>query len=48
MDSLSRRSFLRKLALAGATALGPGTVRADQIYKGSKIVEAERVYRGGP
>ena len=48
MESLSRRSFLRKLALAGATALGPGIIRADQIYEGSKIVEAERVYRGGP
>ena len=48
MESLSRRSFLRKLALAGATALGPGIIRADQIYEGSKIVEAERVYRSGP
>jgi len=48
MESLSRRSFLRKIALAGATALGPGIVGAGQIYEGSKIVEAERVYRGGP
>ncbi len=48
MDSLSRRSFLRKIALASATALGGGVIRADQIYEGSKIVEAERVYRSGP
>ncbi|MEA3226577.1 MAG: FAD-dependent oxidoreductase, partial [Planctomycetota bacterium] len=48
MDSLSRRSFLRKLALGGATALGGGIIRADQIYEGSKIVEADRIYHRGP
>ncbi|MHC4117912.1 MAG: FAD-dependent oxidoreductase [Planctomycetota bacterium] len=48
MDSLSRRSFLRKLALGSTTALAPSIIRADQIYKGSKIVEAERIYRSGP
>ena len=48
MDSLSRRSFLRKLAIGSATALGGGIIRADQIYEGSKIVEAERVYSSGP
>ena len=48
MDSLSRRSFLRKLAVGSATALGGGIIRADQIYEGSKIVEADRVYRSGP
>ncbi len=48
MDSLSRRSFLRKLALGGATVLGGGIIRADQIYEGSKIVEADGIYRSGP
>ncbi len=48
MGSLSRRSFLRKIALGSATALGGGFLRADQIYEGSKIVEAERIYRSGP
>lgn len=48
MDSLSRRSFLRKIAIASATALGGGVIRADQIYEGSKILEADRIYRSGP
>ena len=48
MGLLSRRSFLRKIALGSATALGGGFLRADQIYEGSKIVEAERIYRSGP
>ncbi len=39
MDSLSRRSFLRKLALGSATALGGGIIRAGQIYEGSQPIQ---------
>ena len=48
MESLSRRSFLRKLTLGSATALGGGIIRAGQIYEGSKIIEADKIYRNGP
>jgi FAD-dependent oxidoreductase family protein len=47
MDSKSRRGFLRKLALGGAAASGSGVLRAEAIHKGSKVIEADKVYRSG-
>lgn len=48
MQSISRRGFLRNIAMGGATTLGGGALWAAQIHEGSKIVEADRIYQSGP
>jgi hypothetical protein len=55
MSGTSRREFLRSVGLGAAgVALGAGATAptrrawADPIYKAGKIIDAGRVYRGGP
>jgi len=55
MSGMSRREFLRSVGLGaagialGASALAPTRrAEADPIYKAGKIIDAGRVYRGGP
>lgn len=48
MVPLSRRNFLRKLAIGSATAIGGSVIYADQIYEGSRVIESEPTYHGGP
>jgi len=44
---MNRREFMRALG-AGTITLGTGRVWADAVYRGSKIIQAEPIDRGGP
>jgi ribulose 1,5-bisphosphate synthetase/thiazole synthase len=44
----SRRTFLRGLALGSAALPAGAILRAEEIHKGSRVIEAPNVYRSGP